>query len=335
MSGIIRKIKVFSFISLSEDDNKLKQKRRVLRDRILCGVLLSLLLCGFAPVVSGQSKASGDAADKAADSEQREVNGDAATQASTRQTFHFVDVFGEEYETVIDDRAPKNSYIRENFKKNGVMTYADQDFVSRAGVDVSHHQGKIDWEAVKQDGYDFAFLRIGYRGYGQEGKVCLDREFDRNITEAQKAGIEVGVYFFAQAVNEEEVLEEAEFVIEHLKNYSLELPVVYDPESILDDEARTDDVSGEQFTKNTLVFCQRIADAGYEPMIYSNMLWEAFEFEMYKLSAYPFWYADYEPKPQTPYDFRFWQYDSEGRVAGIDGNVDLNIELIPVSKASK
>ena len=140
----------------------------------------------------------------------------------------------------------------------------------------------------------------------------------------------MGVYFFAQAVNEEEAREEADFVLQNLQGYTLQLPVVYDPESILDDEARTDNVSGEQFTKNTEVFCSAVAEAGYDPMIYANMLWEAFELDLEKLSEYPLWYADYEPAPQTPYHFRFWQYTNVGQVPGITGNADLNIEMIPV-----
>lgn len=163
----------------------------------------------------------------------------------------------------------------------------------------------------------------------QEGRICLDREFHRNIQNAQAAGFDVGVYFFAQAVNEEEALEEANFVLQNLEGYTLQLPVVYDPESILDDEARTDNVSGEQFTKNTEVFCSAVADAGYDPMIYANMLWEAFELDLEELSEYPLWYADYEPAPQTPYHFRFWQYTNQGQVPGITGNTDLNIEMVP------
>ncbi len=105
----------------------------------------------------------------------------------------------------------------------------------------------------------------------------------------------------------------------------LDLPVVYDPESILDDEARTDNVSGEQFTKNTRVFCERIEESGYRPMIYANMLWEAFELDLSELLDYPIWYADYESVPQSPYAFEIWQYTNEGQVPGVEGPCDINI----------
>lgn len=241
----------------------------------------------------------------------------------------FVDAFGNPYKVKINPDIARKKYRDKNFSyKEGKMIYKDDKYSSRLGVDVSHHQGKIDWEKVKEDGYEFAIIRIGYRGYGTEGTLNLDNRFHENIKDAQRAGLDVGVYFFAQAINEEEALEEAEFVLKHLKGYELELPVAYDPESILYDEARTDDVTGEQFTKNAKVFCKRIRKAGYETMIYSNMLWEAYELDLEKLSDYPVWYADYGPLPQTPYDFVMWQYTSSGTVDGIKGRVDLNIQFV-------
>ena len=116
-------------------------------------------------------------------------------------------------------------------------------------------------------------------------------------------------------------------MIDRLQGYTLQLPVIYDPEHILDAPARTDNVPGEQVTKNTLVFCHMIEEAGYEAGIYSNMLFEAFEFDLAQLADYPLWYADYESLPQTPYHFIYWQYSNEGHVDGIDGVVDLNIRM--------
>ncbi len=243
--------------------------------------------------------------------------------------FRFVDVFGEEYETTIKDDVPKHDYKNECFAREGdVLKYEDEHYSSRLGIDVSRHQGQIDWERVREQGVEFAFLRIGYRGYGEEGKIRLDERFYENLEGAQGAGIDVGVYFFSQAVNEEEALEEAGFVLDALNGCELQLPVVYDPESILDDVARTDDVSGEQFTKNTVVFCDTIKENGYEPMIYSNMLWEAFKFDLGRLTDIPVWYADYEAFPQTPYHFVFWQYTNEGHMEGIEGEMDYDIQLV-------
>ncbi len=247
------------------------------------------------------------------------------------EMLHFVDVFGAPYEVEIDSEVERHTYRAECFLHDGdVLSYVgDERYTYRVGIDVSSFQGDVDWAAVREAGIEFVIIRLGYRGYGQAGTLCLDKKFIQNIEGAQAQGLDVGVYFFAQAVNEQEAIEEAEFVLSYLEGYELQLPVVYDPESILDDTARTDNVTGEQFTLNTLAFCERIEEAGYEAMVYSNMLWEAYKFDLAQLSDYPIWYADYELLPQTPYRFSFWQYTNTGRVAGIAGDVDYNIQLIP------
>ena len=245
--------------------------------------------------------------------------------------FKFVDVFGKEYETEIKESVPKSPYKPENFIfDNGRTYYEDDEYYTRQGIDVSNKQGNINWDKVKASGIDFVIIREGYRGYGKAGNLLVDKKFKDNIEGAQKAGLDVGVYIFAQAINTEEAAEEAELVLTNLEGYELQLPVVYDPESILDAPARTDDVSGEQFTENTICFCEMVKDAGYTPMVYSNMLWEAFEFDMEELALheYPFWYADYEQLPQTPYAFDIWQYSNEGHVDGIDGAVDLDLMFV-------
>ena len=247
------------------------------------------------------------------------------------EILNFVDVFGQEYQVEINPRVERHDYNLSAFSHSGdnLEYTGDARYCFRLGVDVSEHQGAIDWERVRADGYEFAFIRIGYRGYGTAGKVCQDKFFSENLRNARAAGLDVGIYFFSQAVNEEEAREEAEFVLQNLGGCELQLPVVYDPEHILDAAARTDDVTGEQFTENTILFCEMIRQAGYEPMIYSNMLWEAYQFDLERLAEYPIWYADYEPLPQTPYHFVFWQYTNEGRVDGMAGDIDLDIQLLP------
>lgn len=241
----------------------------------------------------------------------------------------FVDVYGESYQMEVNPNIAPNPYDKDAFLHNGNrMSYGGEDYSYRLGIDVSHYQGDIDWEKVKAAGVEFVFVRLGYRGYGQDGVLKVDTNFEKNIQGARAAGLDVGVYFFAQAVNEKEAVEEAEFVLEHLMQYNLQMPVVYDPESILHEEARTDEVTGEQFTKNTKAFCETIEKSGYEAMIYCNMFWQAFELGLEELAEYPIWYADYEEYPQTPYRFDIWQYSSEGTVDGIQGNVDLNIQMI-------
>ncbi len=241
----------------------------------------------------------------------------------------FVDVYQKEYEIAINPNVTKCIYEKDAFSlSNGRMSYGGQGYTYRLGIDVSKYQGDIDWQKVKADGVEFAFIRLGFRGYGEEGTLNLDDKFEQNLREAAAAGIDVGVYFFAQAINEEEAVEEAEFVLDHLEGYDLQMPIVYDPETIQDDEARTDFVSGEQFAKNTAAFCETIEAAGYKSMFYCNMVWQAYKLELEELSKYPIWYADYERYPQTPYHFEIWQYSDEGTVDGIEGSVDLNIQMI-------
>lgn len=291
----------------------------------LLAILLAFSLSGCKDTMS-----SSDTQTELADSSSDTNSPDTQIIASDIP-FRFVDALGEWHETTIFSDVAKHPYDWNYLKNdNSGISYNDLNYTIRKGIDVSYHQGHIDWEKVKAAGYDFVIIRIGYRGYGSSGMIKLDTAFHENIQNAQKAGFDVGVYFFAQAINEQEALEEAQFVLDALEGYELQLPVVYDPELIRDATARTDHVSGEQFTKNTITFCNKIKEAGFQPMIYSNMIWEAFLFDMTQLQEYPFWYADYETIPQTPYDFTMWQYSEKGKVNGIDGNVDLNVLFCPM-----
>ena len=120
-------------------------------------------------------------------------------------------------------------------------------------------------------------------------------------------------------------MQEAQFVLERIKDYDVTYPVVFDTEEIKDDEARTDGLSKEQFTQNCITFCDAIEEAGYETMIYANMKWMAFTLDLTKLTEYDKWYADYEMHPQCPYEIDMWQYTETGSVPGVEGNVDINV----------
>jgi GH25 family lysozyme M1 (1,4-beta-N-acetylmuramidase) len=257
------------------------------------------------------------------------------TLAAQPEILDFVDVRGNAYQVEIHPDWEKQSYAPEGFVHDGdALSYSsgNDNITSKMGVDVSHYQGSIDWEKVKEAGYEFAFVRIGFRGYGSAGTLNPDKRYKENLTGALDAGLDVGVYFFSQAVSEEEAAEEAEYVLQLLDEADipldrLTLPIVFDPENILDDAARTDDVTGEQFTKNAVAFCERIREAGASPMIYCNMLWEAYKLDLGVLDDYPVWYADYEELPQTPYAFEFWQYSESAHVDGIPEAVDTDIWL--------
>lgn len=293
--------------------------------------IIPLILCCLLLLFSSLTAGCGKKNAPAAGSEAEHTFVPEQERVEEEQTMRFVDAWGETFEMAINPQVEKHTYQWKYLKNDqtGISYTGDENYTIRKGLDVSHHQGEIDWEKVRAAGYEFAFIRIGFRGYGEAGILKPDSRFEQNITKAREAGMDVGVYLFSQAVNEQEALEEAELVIEHLKGYELELPVVFDPEQIRDEEARTDEVAASQFTENTSVFCERIREAGYQPMVYSNLYWEAFILDLEQLAEYGIWYADYEPVPQTPYRFQFWQYTEKGTVDGINGDVDLNLQFCP------
>lgn len=222
---------------------------------------------------------------------------------------------------------PKHNYDWNNIQeKNGFKYYVDEEGnTSKVGIDVSYFQNNIDWEKVKNSGVDFVMLRLGFRGYSGEGKLVVDEKFHQYIQEAQTAGLDTGVYFFSQAITEDEAREEAQFVYEQCKDYELACPVVFDTEKIKGDTARTDELQPEQLTNITIAFCEKIKEYGYEPMIYANAKWLTTKLQLERLLDYSVWYADYQENPLYPYTFEMWQYTESGQVDGIEGNVDINI----------
>ena len=219
----------------------------------------------------------------------------------------------------LDDLVMRNGYAY--YQENGKV-------VSTTGIDVSEFQGDIDWEQVKQAEIDFAFIRIGYRTYG-DGIVTFDSAFQRNIEGALAAGIKVGAYFFSQATTTEEALEEADAVIDALAPYDITYPVVYDWELVYHDNARTDDVSVEALADCCVAFCERVKDSGYTPMIYQNTGTAMHKLDLPRVKDYDFWLAEYSSKPSYYYDFKIWQYSNTGHIPGVEGDVDLNICFRP------
>lgn len=209
---------------------------------------------------------------------------------------------------------------QENYKyytENGTIT-------STVGIDVSKYQGTIDWAQVKASGVDFAFVRVGLRGYGN-GALVLDDTFDYNVSEALKQDLSVGVYFYSQAVSYEEGVEEAQFVLQQVKAYNINLPIVLDTEDTMDESARTGSLTPEQRSEACRGFLETIRAAGYETMIYANLRWIALELDLTQLYGYDIWYAQYANEPALPYQYKIWQYTNEGTVPGISQPVDLNI----------
>ena len=238
--------------------------------------------------------------------------------------FHFFD---------INRNLRQNEYDLSSFFVNekGLMVYTeDGQEVGYRGIDVSQHNGAIDWEQVRADGVDFVYIRAGIRGYGS-GKLVEDARFAENIEGAKAAGLNVGVYFFTQAVTEEEAVEEADFVLELIRGKEMDIPVAIDVEKVENNETepRTKNLSKAQYTANVKAFCERIREAGYDAIVYGNGKTFAILLDINELESYEKWFADYissnDWTPYFPYHFRIWQYDSTGRVNGISGDCDLNL----------
>ncbi len=236
---------------------------------------------------------------------------------------------GQYYFFPILENLAKNTYNPESFMADGdgvIHYYEEGERISRKGIDVSRYQDKIDWEKVASDEVDYAFIRLGIRGY-TEGEILEDETFQTNIKGALKNDIDVGVYFFTQAMSEEEAEEEAEFVIESIAPYKVTYPVVIDVEAVTSTNARSNDLNSEDRTKYCITFCEKIKEAGYTPMIYGNLKTFMLLMDIEKLEEYDKWFAYYDETYYFPYDFKIWQYTNKGKVAGIKGDVDLNVSF--------
>jgi len=231
--------------------------------------------------------------------------------------------FGDRVMTPLEGM-PLNPYDREDFSLDGRGRVTCEG--AKAGIDVSAYQKEIDWSAVSADGIDFAILRLGYRGY-TEGGLFLDKAFERNIQGALDAGLEVGVYFFSQAVTPEEAEEEAGYVLSALEGYDITYPVAFDWEPISDSGARTAGLDGGVLTRCAAAFCQKIEEAGLRPAVYFNQSLGYLRYDLRELTDYDLWLAEYDDKPDFYYHFDLWQYTHTGRVAGIEGDVDLDLDL--------
>ncbi|MBD5469036.1 MAG: Lyzozyme M1 (1,4-beta-N-acetylmuramidase) [Lachnospiraceae bacterium] len=241
---------------------------------------------------------------------------------------------GQYYFMDINDTLQKHPYVNDNLvvtENNEYQYYENEQLVTHKGIDVSSYQGAINWQQVAADGVEYAIIRLGIRGYGSEGRLVLDEYFIRNIEGATAAGVDVGVYFFTQALTPEEAREEADFVIEALSPYNLQCTVVLDVEDVNAASARTNVLTMEQWTDNCIAFFDRIEEAGYRPMIYGNLKTFMLMLDMTRIEQYPKWFAAYTPYFYFPYAFDIWQYTDTAKVAGITGNVDMNISFYDFS----
>lgn len=231
------------------------------------------------------------------------------------------------------DTLAKHPYLSENFihtDEGFLEYYKNGKLVSHKGIDVSRYQEKIEWDKVANDGVEYAFIRLGIRGY-TEGDIKKDDTFEYNIKGALNNNIAAGVYFFTQATSEEEAKEEAEFVLDTLAPYHITYPVVIDVEAVSNNNARTKNLTKEERTKYCITFCETIKQAGYTPMIYGNLKTFMLMLDIEQLEEYDKWFAYYDDEFYFPYQFKVWQYTDKGSIDGIKGDVDINISFEDLS----
>lgn len=223
---------------------------------------------------------------------------------------------------------PENDFDMSAFSmEGGRMYYEDDSYTSVTGIDISYYQKEIDWEKVKDDGVDFAMIRLGYRG-SESGEIHLDSRFKENIKGARRAGLDVGVYFFSQATSPEEAIEEARYVVRHIRGKGVHYPVAFDMEPVSGEDDRISGLTKEERTQIADAFCKVIERNGYTPVVYGNPHWLETRLELGYLTDYDTWLAHYTDETAYPYAFQIWQYSDSGRVDGIEGKVDLDIMLI-------
>ncbi len=237
------------------------------------------------------------------------------------------------------DTVPLTTFTGEQFSRDdkGRLVYSGGYFTR--GIDVSGHKGEIDWQAVAYDGIDFAIIRAGNRLYGRDGSgaLCEDSWFDTYMQGAIAAGLDVGAYLFSNAITVEEALEEADLLISKLEPYRehITYPVVCDWEYLGGSQSRAYGVDAKVITECVAAFCQRVQEAGYQPMFYFNEYCGYVKFDLSKLTQYQFWFAEYADVPASMYNFQMWQYSSEGKVAGISSDVDMDLCFVPYPNVTR
>ena len=191
------------------------------------------------------------------------------------------------------------------------------------GIDISTHQKEIDFQKVKEAGFEFVMIRLGYRGF-IEGVLFEDEWAQRNYQGAIAAGLKVGGYFFSQAITPEEAVEEAKYAMDIIEGWQVEMPIVYDWEFV-QDGYRTDAVDARILTDCTKAFCDTVEKAGYQSMLYFNPTQSRKQMYLEELTDYGFWLAMYSDQMTYEYKVDMWQYSCTGSVPGINGNVDINL----------
>lgn len=225
---------------------------------------------------------------------------------------------------------PMNNIKKQSVKSGSLESISSiiskfEDGTAAVGIDVSSHQGEIDWEKVANSGVKYAIIRCGYRGLS-EGKIYEDKCFKKNIEGAINNGIYVGVYFFSTALNEEEAIEEANMTLDLIKGYDIKYFVAYDFETFEVDSNRTDNLDINQINKNGQAFLSKIKEKGYTASLYGSAYYLKEKWKMNDFSNYDVWVAHYYVNKPSYSGHQIWQYSDNGQVSGISTAVDIDVD---------
>ncbi len=233
-------------------------------------------------------------------------------------------------EKEVDALAEDGGRVEEADEGSGpsqILTREDAVF----GIDVSRWNEAIDWTKVKDAGVGYAIIRVGYRG-SVTGSLVEDYYFKKNIEGAIQAGIPVGVYFFTQAIDQVEAVEEASMVLELCKDYKLTYPIFIDTEGA-GGEGRADGLDVKTRTAVCEAFCETIRNSGHQAGIYASKNWYNNKLDTSRLpDNIVIWLAEYSDAPTYDKKYHMWQYSSSGRIVGIEGRVDLNLSFLEMEE---
>ena len=254
-------------------------------------------------------------------------NGDSKT-STISETETVKSTVSETVTSTVSSTAESTSSAKTVFDKallkkdsNGFLSYSDDGVSSEIGVDVSSYSGDVDWNGLYDKGVRFAIIRAGGRGYGDEGALYCDESLTYNLSAANAAGIDTGVYFFSQATSVDEAEEEADYVLSLIEGRAVSY-VAYDFERIEDDEARTDSVNNEDIPSFAAAFCGKVSEKNYQPLIYLG----SEEMSIYSsVTDIPLWVACYKGAPEITEQVRIWQYKKSVQLPEASGGADLNI----------
>ena len=264
--------------------------------------------------------------------EQEQAKNDPATDGRHTQV---TNRDGTEEWVMLNPYLKKNTYDFTNLEeKAGLRRYMENGKkISYVGVDLSKQNGDVNFNSMKAAGVDYVMIRLGGRGYST-GQISLDENFKKNIEGAAAAGLDIGVYFYSQAISQEEAIQEVNFVIQNLEPYraNVKYPIAFDMEFVANDTARIDSLTKDEKTNIATSFLESVKAAGYVPMIYGDKEWLIKEIDLARLHSYDVWLVQEQELPDYPYQFTMWQYSTEGVVNGVSGDANLNISFVGYSQ---